>query len=65
MKYRGYYITTCDDIAENEGGLYCQVYADENCGKEVDDFCIHADELAQHNAEFWIKRHMDEAIPEL
>lgn len=38
------YVTTVVDYfgdLANEPGWYCQVYADENFGFEVDFFCIH------------------------
>lgn len=34
------YVTTCNDIGANTGGLYCQVYADENLEIEIDYFAI-------------------------
>ena len=38
------YVTYINDCESNTGGLWCQVYADENCDRELDDFCIHPDD---------------------
>ena len=46
MEYRGLYVSATPDCEPNEGGYYCQVYADEDYGDQIDDFCIHPDELA-------------------
>ena len=40
------YISFCDDVGENKGGYYCQVYADSNCDNEIDNFVIGAEEVA-------------------
>lgn len=41
MEYRGLYVSATPDCEPNEGGYYCQVYADEDYGDQIDDFCIH------------------------
>lgn len=43
------YVTFCDDLEPNEGGYYCQVYTDLDLCNQVDDFCIHAEELQQYD----------------
>lgn len=40
------YITFCDDIGENKGGYYCQVYTDADFENEIDNFVIDAEEVA-------------------
>ena len=40
------YVTFCRD----GNGYYCQVYTDDTLDNEVDNFCIHDDEL-QYNSE--------------
>ena len=44
MQYRNLRIDYTEDCGPNEGGYYCQVYrgSDE---KQIDDFCIHSEEL--------------------
>lgn len=37
-KYGDVWISTSPDVGENEGGLFCQVYIDENMRGEVDSF---------------------------
>ena len=32
MEYRGLYVSATPDCEPNEGGYYCQVYADEDYG---------------------------------
>ena len=45
MEYKGFYISTTPDVGTNQGGYYCQVYDDEDMTNQVDDFCIHPEEL--------------------
>lgn len=60
MEYRGLYIDTVEDCDENEGGYYCKVYSDECMFDEIDDFCIHPDELEENpDVEYWIKANID------
>lgn len=49
MEYRGLYVSATPDCEPNEGGYYCQVYADEDYGDQIDDFCIHPDELEEND----------------
>lgn len=54
MKYGRMYITECRDCGENDGGYFCQIYYDEDCEKEIDNFCIHKEELELiPTTEFW------------
>ena len=44
----------------NEGGYYCQVHADEDYGDQIDDFCIHPDELEENDdIKHWGKVNID------
>ena len=61
-RYRGYYITECEDVGENAGGLFCQVYSDEGCDNEVDYFCVLAKE--RELASEIIEKHIDNLIKE-
>lgn len=48
------YITYISDCDENAGGFYCEVYADENCDRKIDDFCIHAGDFQPYfGADFY------------
>lgn len=48
------------DCEPNEGGYYCQVYADEDYGDQIDDFCIHPDELEENDdIKHWGKVNID------
>ena len=39
---------------------YCQVYADEDYGDQIDDFCIHPDELEENDdIKHWGKVNID------
>lgn len=44
MQYRNLRIDYCEDCGPNAGGYYCQVYR-ESDEAQIDDFCIHPDEL--------------------
>ena len=35
MEYRGLYVSATPDCEPNEGGYYCQVYADEDYGDQI------------------------------
>jgi hypothetical protein len=41
MKYGNVWISCIDDIGKNKNGYFCQVYADEDMGNEIDWFIIH------------------------
>lgn len=54
MLKRGYsyemrYVSLCDDIGENKGGYFCQVYLDEYGENEFDYFVIHAEDIKNEN----------------
>ena len=60
MEYRGLYVSVTPDCESNEGGYYCQVYTVEDYGDQIDDFCIHPDELEENDdIEHWIKVNID------
>ena len=44
MRYRELIIDWTDDCGPNAGGYYCQVYRQSD-EAQIDDFCIHPDEL--------------------
>ena len=39
------FISLCDDVEPNKGGYYCEVYLDEDCISEFDNFVIHKEDL--------------------
>ena len=39
------FISLCDDVEPNKGGYYCEVYLDEDCITEFDNFVIHKEDL--------------------
>lgn len=49
MKCGKVWISRTDDCGENEGGYFCQVYADENMDDEIDYFCIHPEDCDCRN----------------
>jgi len=60
MEYKGVYISLTPDCGPNEGGYYCQVYKDEDMNCQIDDFCIHSDELcANPDVDHWIRVNVD------
>lgn len=52
------YVTATDDCGDNKGGLYCQIYADENIQRELDNFVIHREWLDEADADTLIKEHV-------
>lgn len=59
MKYREFGISRTNDCDENEGGLFCQVYSDCDCSYEIDNFCLHKEELNNKSEELLIKEYID------
>lgn len=57
MKYGNAWITYTEDCDENEGGYYCQVYADEEQANQIDDFCITPEQLKEHDLEWWLNKY--------
>lgn len=51
MKYGKVWISRCTDCGENEGGYFCQVYADEDMENQIDYFCIHPEDCDCNNEE--------------
>lgn len=49
IKHNGYYITSTPDVEENAGGRFYQVYSDESCDNEVDNFCLSREQLADED----------------
>ena len=40
------WVALVDDVDENEGGFYCEVYEDPWCDSDrIDDFCIHPEDV--------------------
>lgn len=39
------YVTFVEDVFPNEGGYYCEVYLDDSCCEEIDNFVIYPFEL--------------------
>ena len=39
------YVTFVEDVFPNECGYYCEIYLDDSCYNEVDNFVIHPFEL--------------------
>lgn len=57
MKYGNVWITSTEDCEENEGGYYCQVFADEEWTTQLDDFCITPEQLEEHDLEWWLNEY--------
>ena len=38
------YVTYTDDCCENEGGYYCEVWADEDIMYDLGFFCVHPED---------------------
>lgn len=51
MEYKGFYVTYTADCEDNLGGYFCQVYKDSNLDYEIDNFCIHKEELLENNVQ--------------
>jgi hypothetical protein len=50
IKHEGYsydmvFVSLCDDIGDNKGGYFCQVYDDEDMENEINYFVIHKEDL--------------------
>lgn len=59
MKINGLYFSMCDDIGENKGGFYVQVYKDEDYTIQIDDFVIPSEQVNNNYslALEWIKSY--------
>lgn len=42
-----YYIDSCNDVGENAGGVYIEIYIDEEREEMCDSHAITADEIAE------------------
>ena len=65
MEYKGFYITYIDDCNENVGGYFCQVYTNNNLDYELDNFCIHKEDLINSSVEENITKYIDNFEKEL
>lgn len=52
------YVTCTPDVDPNDGGLYCEVYDDENLGEAIDNFCIHKEWLDEATEKELIKNEV-------
>lgn len=61
MKYKGYYITFCDDASQNFGGYYCEVYKEEDTSFDecLDWFTISETET---DAQSFVKNYIDKNL---
>lgn len=62
IKHNGYYITSTPDIEENAGGRFYQVYSDESCDNEVDNFCLSKEQLADEDK--LVRQYVDKLVAE-
>lgn len=60
MKYKDYYISYTKDCEENKNGYFCQVYIDKQQEYEIDNFCIHKEELEKCSVNENIIKYIDE-----
>ena len=59
MIYKEVEIFHCPDCGPNKGGYYCTVYIRKD-DWEIDNFCIHPDELAVNpDVDCWIMSYME------
>ena len=58
MEYRGLYVSATPDCEPNEGGYYCQVYANEDYGDQIDDFCIQDRKSTRLNSSHRLESRM-------
>lgn len=58
MIYKKVEISFCPDCGPNKGGYYCIVSTRKD-EWEIDNFCIHPDELAINpDVNYWIRSYM-------
>ena len=55
------YVSLCDDLGENKGGYYCEVYLDED-SDSIDNFVIHADWLEDYTIEECVNAYINSII---
>ena len=59
MEYKGLYVSCTDDCGVNAGGYYCQVYTDDSMDEQIDDFCVHPEELAENpDIDYWMLQYV-------
>lgn len=56
------YISFCDDIGDNEGGYFCQVYADMEMQNETDYFTISAEDIKKDNGQTILNDYLNGGI---
>ena len=56
---RQVWISRCDDVGENEGGYYCQVYSDSNMENEIDNFVIQAEDVKKDDGYMVVALYLD------
>ena len=59
------YITYIDDCEPNEGGYYCETYADEDLDQKIDDFCIHPEDCDcddDEAVEYYVRHYYDNDV---
>lgn len=54
----GLYITITDDVGENVGGAFCEIYTDSELDDKIDDFIIH-NSIPREKWEECIKGYLD------
>ena len=62
VKYHGYYITSTPDVEENAGGRFYQIYSDESCDNEVDNFCLSKEQLTDEDK--LVRQYVDKLVGE-
>ena len=57
-----YYIDSCNDVGENAGGVYIEIYTDEERTKMCDSHVITAEEIADAGSvEIAIRWYLEES----
>lgn len=59
------YVTRTYDVEPNIGGFYCQVYLDDDCNYEVDNFTISKEVVDLDLDELFIVKHMRDTVLEV
>lgn len=53
------WVSRCYDCEPNLGGFFCQVYLDEDCEYEIDDFVVPASVVDANDDEKFIVEHIN------
>lgn len=59
------YVTRTYDVEPNIGGFYCQVYLDDDCNYEVDNFTIPKEVVGLDLDELFIVKHIRDTVLEV